>query len=219
MKCLFNSLPFSIVLLAFVSYCLYEFFIFLACRSFVARIYCTYLFLFCGVHFHFSNGVFWGTEVLDSDKAQFINLTPFTTLFFCSFKKYLFALGTWGILLCFVTKTLLFYLLNIFFQSSGEKVYLFFPYRYSVDPAPFTEMIILSSLHRSVTFVMNHVPVCVCLFLDTLFLSYLSNCTSSTFSFNYFSFVLGHDMYSLSFVLHLKIFFGYSWPFTFPNTF
>lgn len=85
------------------------------------------------------------------------------------------------------------FLEHLFF-SMWEKDFFFSQYGYSVDPAPFIEIIILSSLHWSVTFVTDHVTVCVCLFLDILFLTYLSNFVLASYSFNCFNFIIGHDI-------------------------
>lgn len=118
-------------------------------------------------------------------------------------------------------KSLLFYPLRLFFNLAGGRL-IFFWHGYSVDPAQFTEVIILSLWHWSVTFVINHVTVYVyvCLFLDALFLTYFSTFLLAPYSLNYFSFITGHDIiYSLSFVLRFQDRLDYSQPFTFPSTF
>ena len=64
----------------------------------------------------------------------------------------------------------------------------------------------------SVTSVINHVIIYVCLLLDTLFFLIVSLCTSYIFSW-LFSFIICHDiMYFFSFV-HFQDCFGCPWSF------
>lgn len=132
----------------------------MAFKFFLGYICCIYLLPFCGLSF---------TPLLVSFAEQKLLILIKLSLSICfplqlSFKE-IFAYPRYRRVFSFVffQKLYCFTFYIYFFQYSGREVY-FFQYGYSVDPASLAKMIILSSLHWSITFVMNHVTVYVCVY-------------------------------------------------------
>lgn len=105
LKWLFSSLPaFYHIVGVFPCWfirILYVFGIQLLCWMYI------HLLAFCGLPFHSPNGDFWGAEVVNSSKAQFIHLLPCTAGAFSVLLEVFFALETGRYYLMFSSETFL----------------------------------------------------------------------------------------------------------------